>query len=216
LFIELQIYSFVYFLFPFLITIFTAKTLPILNTKRIVITGGPGTGKTSIINELKKKDFYCFEEIIRTLTLAAKKENDSSKHISNPIAFVNDPMLFNTNLLNGRIAQFKQANNIGHNISFFDRGIPDVLAYMAFFNQEYGDAFINACINNVYNHVFLLPPWEAIYKSDSERFETFEESKKIHLHLEKIYKKFGYSIIDVPFGTIKERTKYIVNVIENL
>ena len=100
-----------------------------MKPKRIVITGGPGTGKTSIINELKKKDFYCFEEIIRTLTLAAKKENDSSKHISNPIAFVNDPMLFNTNLLNGRIAQFKQATNIDHSISFFDRGIPDVLAH---------------------------------------------------------------------------------------
>ena len=66
------------------------------------------------------------------------------------------------------------------------------------------------------NVIGSVKPWEAIYKSDSERFETFEESKKIHLHLEKIYKKFGYSIIDVPFGTIKERTEYIVNVIEYL
>lgn len=187
-----------------------------MKSKKIVITGGPGTGKTSIINELKNKNYYCFDEIIRTLTLAAKKEKDASAHISNPIAFISDPMLFNTNLLNGRIAQFKQANTINENISFFDRGIPDILAYMAFFNQKYDAKFINACKDNLYNHVFLLPPWKAIYKSDNERFETFEESKKIHLHLERIYKNFGYNIIKVPFGTIKERTQYILNILENL
>lgn len=187
-----------------------------MSTKRIVITGGPGTGKTSIINELKKNNFYCFEEIIRTLTIDAKKESDASTHISNPIAFVNDPMVFNTNLLNGRVKQFKQANNINEHICFFDRGVPDVLAYMAFFNQEYGETFINACTDNTYNHVFLLPPWEAIYKSDNERFETFDESKKIHLHLEKIYKNFDYTIIEVPFETIKERTNFILNKLEHL
>jgi predicted ATPase len=187
-----------------------------LNTKRIVITGGPGTGKTSIINELKKKNFHCFEEIIRTLTLAAKKERDSSKHVSNPIAFVNDPMLFNTNLLNGRLAQFKQASTIEKTIGFFDRGIPDVLAYMAFFNQAYDDDFIRVCKDNLYDHVFLLPPWEAIYKSDNERFESFDESQKIHQHLVQTYKKFGYKIIEVPFGTIKDRTEHILNIIEKL
>ena len=190
--------------------------MSILKPKRIVITGSPGTGKTSIINELKKKSFHCFEEIIRTLTLAAKEESDASKHKSNPIAFVNDPMLFNTNLLNGRIAQFKQANTIEKHFSFFDRGIPDVLAYMAFFNQNYGDTFIKACKDNIYNHVFLLPPWEAIYKSDNERFETFDESKKIHLHLEKIYKSFGYNIIEVPFDSIKNRADYILNILEHI
>jgi predicted ATPase len=64
--------------------------------------------------------------------------------------------------------------------------------------------------------VFLLPPWEAIYKSDNERFETFNESKKIHLHLDKIYKSFGYNIIEVPFDTINERTNFILNKLENL
>lgn len=181
-----------------------------MNTKKIVITGGPGTGKTSIINELKSRNFHCFEEIIRTLTLEAKKEGDASTHLSNPIAFVRDPKLFNTNLLNGRIDQFKQANTVEKSMSFFDRGIPDVLAYMAFFNQKYDDYFINACSNNIYNHVFLLPPWEAIYTCDNERFETFEESIKIHEHLKHTYKKFGYELMDVPYGTIKDRTEYIL------
>ncbi len=182
-----------------------------MDTKKIVITGSAGTGKTSVINALKTKGFFCFEEVIRILTLEAKGEVDPSSHISNPIAFANDPLDFNTRLLNGRIEQFKQANSINKELNFFDRGIPDVLAYMDYFNQDYGDLFTKACKEYIYSTVFLLPPWKAIYKTDNERLETFEEAVKIHDHLVITYKKFGYNIIEVPFGTIEERTNYIIN-----
>jgi predicted ATPase len=176
-----------------------------------VITGGPGTGKTSVINELKNRGYYCFEEIIRTLTTEAKKESDASMHISNPIAFVNDPLHFNVQLLNGRIEQFTQSGFLTHKKSFFDRGIPDVLAYMEFFEQPINNDFIKACNNHKYTHVFILPPWKDIYTSDNERFETFDEALKIHDCLVNIYHNFGYNIIDVPFGNVSSRTNFIVD-----
>lgn len=182
-----------------------------MNSKKIVITGGPGTGKTSIINELKNKNHYCFDEVIRALTLEAKNEIDTNSQISNPIAFVNDPLDFNTKLLNGRLNQFKQAADINKPLIFFDRGIPDVLAYMDFFNQEYGHEFLKTCDTNRYSHIFLLPPWEAIYKSDNERFETFEEAVKIHEALKQVYSNLAYNIIEVPFGTIEKRIDFIIN-----
>lgn len=185
-----------------------------MSTTKIVITGGPGTGKTSVINDLKTRNFHCFDEIIRSLTLEAKKEGDASTHISNPIAFVNDSKTFNTKLLNGRIEQFIQSNKTHEDLSFFDRGIPDVLAYMDFFNQEYDESFINACNTHKYNYVFLLPPWKAIYKSDNERFESYDEAKKIHIALEAIYKKFGYHTINVPFDTVENRVDFILNALK--
>lgn len=182
-----------------------------MNRKKIVITGGPGTGKTSIIAELKNQNYHCFDEIIRSLTIEAKEENHASKHISNPIGFVNNPLDFNTRLLNGRLDQFKQAAFIEKPLVFFDRGIPDVLAYMSFFNQSYSEDFINICQKNRYSDIFLLPPWGAIYTVDNERFESFDEALKIHDYLEDIYKKLGYNIIEVPFGSIQERTNFIIN-----
>ena len=181
-----------------------------MSAKKIVITGGPGTGKTSIINTLKEKGFFCFDEVIRSLTLEAKKSVDEASQVSNPIAFANNPLDFNMKLLNGRIAQFKLAESQKKQLSFFDRGIPDVLAYMDFFNQEYDSIFTNACKQHIYTTLFLLPPWKNIYKRDNERFETFEEAEKIHEHLVSTYKEFGYNVIEVPFGTIEKRTNFIL------
>ena len=39
--------------------------------KRIVITGGPGTGKTALVRELENRGYDCFHEIIREMTEAA-------------------------------------------------------------------------------------------------------------------------------------------------
>ncbi|HMC01250.1 MAG TPA: ATP-binding protein, partial [Flavobacteriaceae bacterium] len=164
-----------------------------------------------VINELKNRGYYCFEEIIRTLTTEAKKESDSSKHISNPIAFVDDPFHFNTQLLNGRVEQFIQSRILNKEESFFDRGIPDVLAYMDFFEQPYNNLFLEACNNHKYTHVFILPPWEDIYTSDNERFETFDEASKIHDCLIKVYGDFGYDITEVPVGSIAERTNFVID-----
>ena len=37
------------------------------NNKRVVLAGGPSTGKTSVINELKKLGFVCFDEAARDI-----------------------------------------------------------------------------------------------------------------------------------------------------
>ena len=142
--------------------------------KRIVITGGPGTGKTSIINQLEASDFFCFHEIIRDMTQEALKTNTIE---SNPIISVSDPYQFNSSILNGRIDQFKKALTQGQDLLFYDRGIPDVLAYMSYFEQPIDDLFINACEEHTYDQVFLLPPWREIYVVDDGRYESFEINK---------------------------------------
>ena len=179
-----------------------------MKPRRIVITGGPGTGKTAVVNQLEKKGFSCLHEIIRTMTLEARKEGDENEQRTNPLAFVADPFEFNRQILEGRVKQFEHALDSRQDILFYDRGLPDVLAYMDYFEQEYGQDFEEVCKQYRYDEVLLLPPWKEIYVSDYERLETFEEALEIHRFLEDTYHRFGYDPIIVPKGSVEERTDF--------
>ncbi len=183
--------------------------------QKIVITGAPGTGKTSIINKLEEDRFFCYHEIIRDFTFEAKQNSDADTFKSNPLTFVKDPFEFNTKILNGRIDQYLASHKNENNLVFFDRAIPDVLAYMDFFKQEYTAPFTKACEEHVYTKIFILPPWEEIYISDNERLESFEEAKQIHYHLEDTYRRYNYDIEMVPFGKVEDRVAFVLNSIKN-
>lgn len=181
-----------------------------MDTERIVITGGPGTGKTVLVEYLERLGCYCFPEIIRELTLKAKQDQDPSAIVSNPVVFVDDPLEFNNLLLDGRLGQYKRGAQKEISQVFYDRGMPDVLAYMDYFDQAYGDGFWDTCMNHRYDRIFLLPPWKEIYKSDGERFENFKQAVDLYHHLKKTYTDLGYAITEVPIGTVAQRALFIL------
>ena len=175
-----------------------------MNKEIVVIIGGPGTGKTTIIEGLLAKGFCCYPEISREVTLEAKKQGIEQ-------LFLENPLLFSELLLEGRKKQFYNAQNEPHDIVFLDRGIPDVLAYMHYIGDSYPAFFDLACREHIYTKIFLLPPWEEIYESDNERYENFEQATLIYNHLTETYQKYGYHLIEVPKGTVEERISFILN-----
>lgn len=182
-----------------------------MNTKRIVITGGPSTGKTAVIEALRQKGYHCLEEVIRAMTLAKKAEENDLVFETNPIVSVSDPMAFNQMILDARIAQFESSLKSQEEFVFFDRGIPDVLAYMDCFNQTYDLSFREASNTNRYDFIFLMPPWKEIHVVDNERFESFEESLRVNACLEHSYTSLGYDVQSVPKDTILNRVDFILD-----
>ncbi|UII76077.1 ATP-binding protein [Flagellimonas sp. HMM57] len=186
-----------------------------MSTKKVVITGAPGTGKTSIINDLESKGFHCFHEIIRDMTSEAKMNGESNEFISNPLLFVDDAMQFNKDLLYGRAKHHEESQRLNVTLSFFDRGVPDVLAYMDFFEQAYREDFVAVCKKHRYDAIFIVPPWKEIYISDNERLETFEEAEKIHDALMKTYTRFEYEPIIVPKKPVSQRTAFVLETLKS-
>lgn len=174
-----------------------------MKPKKIVITGGPGTGKSSIINHLKKIGHLCYDEISREVTLQARKDGIEQ-------LFLTEPLLFSEKLLEGRTQQFIDAEKETSTTVFLDRGIPDVLAYMDYIGDIYPKYFIDACKKYKYDTVFVLAPWQEIFISDSERYENFEQAIEIHHHLLQTYKRYGYHLVDVPFESIEKRTDFVL------
>ncbi|MEL6810364.1 MAG: ATP-binding protein [Bacteroidota bacterium] len=182
-----------------------------MKTKKIVITGGPAVGKTSLIQALEAKDYFCFPEVIREFTLEETENKQPEALKSNPIVFADDSLLFNQRLIQGRSQQFLEAEKLEQDYVFFDRGLPDVLAYMDLFDQTYGEDFIHVCKELVYDKIFILPPWKEIFSTDEGRFETYEEGIDLYKHLTHRYSALGYQPIVVPIGTISERLDFIFN-----
>ncbi len=174
-----------------------------MRAKKIVLSGGPSSGKTTLINELERLGKYCFHEVSRELIREAQK-----KGIEQP--FLTHPKQFNEEILNSRILQYTNAEKISQDFCFFDRGLIDVIAYIDYAKQPIPKSFSSACKTYLYDTVFLLPPWDEIHTQDTERYETFEQAKIIYECLKKNYIAYGYHIIEVPTGKVSDRVSFIL------
>jgi len=169
----------------------------------VVLIGGPGTGKSTLIDGLVEKGYICYPEVSREVILEARQQGIEQ-------LFLEKPLLFSELLLEGRKKQFAQASSETANIVFIDRGIPDVLAYMHYIGDSYPAFFDIACKEHVYTKIFFLPPWEEIYTADDARYENYEQAKLIAGHLQETYKSYGYNLIEVPKDTPDNRILFIL------
>lgn len=174
-----------------------------MNSKRIVITGGPGTGKSTLIKLLEKSGYTCLHEVSREVILQARIEGHEQ-------LFLNNPLLFSEKLIEGRIQQFHQVTEMNQQIVFYDRGLHDVIAYLKYIESRLPEEMHLACKSHCYDMVFILPPWKEIYTTDNERYESFSEAEKIHSHLENTYKNYNYSPIEVPKLPVEQRLLFIL------
>ena len=176
--------------------------------KRIVITGGPGTGKSTVINELIRRGYAAMPEVSREVIREAKEQGIDQ-------LFLTDPLLFSRKLIQGRERQYVEAEKLDKNPVFFDRGIPDVPAYMRYSKTPVPEAFMELSRKYRYNNpVFIMPPWEDIYVNDFERYESFNQAQLIHNRLVNMYMELEYFLIFVPFGTVEKRADFILEVLD--
>lgn len=167
-----------------------------------VITGGPGFGKTRLVDELRQLGYHCSGEFARDLILSQQESGGDILPWKNP-------RLFQQEILQKRIAFFDAVPD--GSIAFADRGIPDQLAfakYRGFVTPE----ILIACAQK-YRYapqVFVTPPWPEIFVNDVIRTETFEQALLIHEIIVQTYVNLNYRIIDLPLLPVKQRINYLL------
>lgn len=180
------------------------KLKPVKN----LLIGGPSTGKSTVLEALSDRGYWCFPEISREVTLEARQLG--IEHL-----FLDEPLKFSEMLLKGRIKQFEEAETLNTNEVFIDRGIPDVTAYMDHFDEEYPSEFVKASKKYRYDNVFLFPIWNDIYTQDNERFEDLELAQNLQDSLIKTYEDLDYNLIEVPKSGINERIEFILKTLQS-
>ncbi len=172
-------------------------------TTKYIITGGPGTGKTSIIKELVKQGFHCVNENAREII----SQEASSKQ---------NPLSLNKNIENeNKIAEIRTRNYLNtpkDTICFFDRSIIDCVAYLELKNLKCTPQILQNIKKCTFNSkIFFTPIWREIYQNDNERIETIEQAKEIENLILITYKNFGYEPILIPKTSIQRRVDFIIS-----
>ena len=167
-----------------------------------VITGGPGFGKTVLVEALQAKGYLCSGEFARELILS-QQETDGD------ILPWKNPRLFQQTVLKKRKEFFDSVPE--GTIAFADRAIPDQLAFARYKGFGTPEVLLSAASEYRYAYkIFVTPPWPEIFVNDPIRTETFDEALQIHRIVVETYRNLNYQIIELPLVPISERLNYLL------
>jgi predicted ATPase len=165
-----------------------------------VITGGPSSGKTTIISRLSKMGYQTIPESARLLIDRGIREGKKLEDIRI------DEKEFQLKVLEMKI---KLENELSKDrIVFIDRGIPDTIAYFQLYGFNVKEV-LKTCQEKRYKKVFFLEPLH--FEKDYARIEDEEIAKKLNELLKNAYLGLGYEVISVPKISIEERIEFILS-----
>lgn len=168
-----------------------------------LFTGGPGAGKSTVIELLAKQNKLVVPEVARNIIRHQKTIGGSAMHDGDRIAYT-------ALMLERSIEDFERLASVDAPV-YFDRGLPDLYAYTMRYCGGVTETVKQAIAQYRYNpKVFLFPPWPEIYCHDTERKQSFQEAIATWEAVKKGYDDCGYLIIDVPKISVEERVQFIL------
>ena len=170
----------------------------------IVITGGPGSGKTTLIELLRGAGFATTPEAGRAVI------QDQSA-IGGPALPWKDPALFAELMLCWEIRSYRWALRQDGPV-FFDHAIPGLTGYHPMMGLDvppHVDAAVAAFPYR--REVFIAPYWPEIYRNDTERRQTLDEAKRSYEAAVECYTRCGYRLVELPRAAPEERLRFVLD-----
>jgi len=176
-----------------------------METDRLfVITGGPGSGKTSLIDALAAAGVATSAEVGRAII----REELATGGTALPWA---DERAFAEHMVVREIAAHAEALASGHTV-VLDRGVPDVVGFLRVSGLPIPPHIDTAARTCRYNpSVFIAPYWDAIYTGDAERKQTPAVAEATHAIMAETYRDYGYTLVELPRVSIAERMRFVID-----
>lgn len=164
-----------------------------------LLTGGPGVGKTTLLEHLRARGERCVEETHRRVIRQQVAVGGSAVPWR-------DAQAYGVRTAREDIAIFDALADTEDRV-FFDRGIPDT-GGPAFTAPPW---LVEAWRTRRYNtHVFVPPPWREIYAQDAERKQTFEDCLATHEAILERYRGLGYEPLLIPLADVETRADFVL------
>ena len=169
-------------------------------TKRYIITGPPGAGKSTLIEALRQAGYPCADEVSRNIIIKEQKDGKDGMPWKNLARFTR--LVFEQTIHSLRFDK---------NTLFCDRGLPDSVAYLRHAGMEIPDYLKKFPFQAHYQRkVFYTPLWEEIYKTDPQRPDAIDTAATLDLKLRQTYGKMGFELTPVPFDSPARRAAFII------
>lgn len=167
-----------------------------------VVTGGPGSGKTSLIEALTRRGLRCMPEAGRAIIQDQVRIGGTALPWADRSAFAEL-------MLGWELRSYHEASSIAGTV-MMDRGIPDVMGYLMLCGLPVPSHVEAAAKLHRYNQgVFVAPYWEEIFTRDTERKQDREEAEATARVMVQTYSQLGYNIVELPRVGIEARANFV-------
>lgn len=169
----------------------------------IVLTGGPGSGKTTLIEALAKRGHAVQPEAGRAIIRDQRAIGGEGLPWKNRA-------LFAELMLAADLRSYDEACGQGE-LVFFDRGLPDIVGYLALCGLPVPPYAGAAAERFRYRRtVFIAPPWPAIFGQDAERKQDFAEAERTYEAMARTYPRYGYDLVELPQESVETRVDFVL------
>lgn len=173
--------------------------------KWYIVIGGPGMGKTSVIEELKKRGHATIQEAATDVILYMQGQGIAQPWVA-PDFQTKISLLHAAREL---IAEQKQKP-----VVFFDRGPVDSLSYMLFYNSPHQhrlvDLIENVLARKMYQPTVFYLEELNFCETTEVRHEDLSEAKKLGEKFIEDYASLGFTVIKIPSMSVKHRVDAIL------
>lgn len=180
--------------------------MPADHARFFVLTGGPGSGKTTLIEALALAGHARSDEAGRGVIQDQLAIDGTALPWSDPAAFAEQ--MLGWEMRSYRLARAEP------DMVFFDRGLPDIAGYLRLLGLAVPAHIQRAAERFRYNPcVFIAPPWPEIFRQDSERRQDFDEAVRTHDAMVATYVEHGYTLVRLPCVPVEARLRFVLDAV---